>query len=520
MAAFAVAAVNFVLLAILGSYNFHFGPVHLVATYLFKPLLYLNAAFLVALVLQASTRGVESEPVETPSFRSGLRFWIAAVVIVAAVYAVSFRINLDFPDWTHRPNTMHRTPWSFFINRQYDGFYRPLTFVSLWIDNQIFGSALWGYHIQNLLLHLLNGWLVARLAVRLGLKPALARWAGIAFLAVPASFEAVIWPGARFDLMAATFTLFALERALAGSVVASTASYCLGVLSKESAYAYPLLLCALFLLRRPLGLQLRRDRWLPILYSSLGASIVLVLIRIAVYGNLGGYPDVSTGGNVNFVLTTRSFTSIATRFPAVLFLINSGAGLPVWLRITLIAYVAFLSVVLFENASAGKRTLLLVLPFLSVVPMVNMFGWMTQFAQEGRYLYHPVVWIVFVLVCAVRPLRFGSVLLTCWIVIMASAALFNTLAYIKMIRVVGVAVAEAATSCRNASCCRTLWLRDVPRDLYGAFYFHYQVAHDLEKALPGVAVSSKTAGAPEPGCTVELQWTDQNRWLQTSSETR
>ncbi len=511
-AAFILALSNFVLLTSIGHYDFRLGPVHLAATYLFKPLLYLNAAFLIALALQSRLQSSCDQSAETGSFNAELAFWVPSLAIIAAVYGISFRINLDFPDWTHRAITSGAQPWSFFIRRQYDGFYRPLTFVSMWIDNQIFGSALWGYHVQNLGLHLLNGLLVARLAFRLGLRLALARWTGIAFLAVPASFEAVIWPGARFDLMAAAFTFFALERALAGAISMSTAAYCLGVLCKESAYAYPLLLGALFLLRRPLGLRLPRERWFPMFYATIAATIVLLLIRIAIYGNLGGYPDVVHGGNVNFVLNSKTFSSAITRLPAALFLINSGAGLPLWLRITLIAYAALLAFVLLAGATAGRCTLLLVLPFVAVVPMLNMFGWMTQFAQQGRYLYHPVIWIVFVLTCALGSLRFSSIALTAWVAIMAAAALFNTLVYVRMLRTVGIAVADATRACKSAGCCRTLVIQDLPRDFDGAFYFHYQVMHDLQTALPGISIQTEDTNRPLSECTVDLQWTNQNKW--------
>ncbi len=510
-AAFVLAAINFAILAIVGHYDFRIGPVHLAATYLFKPLLYLNAAFLIAFAWAFSKSPPQEAHAANTSFHARPLFWLACIVLVALVYGISFQINLDFPDWTHRSLTSGVKPWSFFLHRQYDGFYRPLTFVSLWLDHWIFGNALWGYHVQNLLLHLLNGFLVARLAFRLGLKQCAAEWAGIAFLAVPASFEAVIWPGARFDLMAAAFTFLALERALAGAVWVSTAAFCLGVLCKETAYAYPLLIAGLFLLRRPLGLFLPKRKWMAVLSSAIAAAVLLVLVRIAVYGNLGGYPDLA-GGNVNFVFTTKTFTSVFTRLPAALFLINTGAGLPIWLRLTLLAYVAFLSLVLFSGVSAWRRTLLLLMPFLAVVPMLNMFGWMTQFAQQGRYLYHPVIWIVFVLVCAISTLRFRRMLLTAWVLIMMSAALFNTLAYVRMLRVVKVAVIAAAGACKDASCCRTLYLSDLPRDLYGAFYFHYQVAHDVERALPGVSVVSEGAAVPASSCSVNLRWTEHNAW--------
>jgi hypothetical protein len=454
---FLVAGANLIALAIVGQYDIRFGPVHLAATYLFKPLLYVNSAFLLALVL-SYRRGLtpDAESPQAGSLWPDRRFWIAAVGLVAAMYLISFRINLDFLDWTHRATTSHVSPWSFFTHRQYDGFYRPLTFVSLWLDDRVFGPNLWGYHIQNVVIHLVNGFLIARLAFKLGLNPTAAQWSGLAFLAVPASFEAVIWPGARFDLMSGAFVFFSLERALSGAVWMSTAAFAVGVLCKETAYAYPLLLVALFLVRRPLRLALPQRKWMAMIVAAFAATAVVVAVRIGVYGNLGGYPDVVNGGNGNFVFGPRTVTSVFTRLPAALFLINSGAGLPAWLRACVIAYVALLAVLLFQGISAGRWTLLIVMSFIAVIPIANMFGWMTQFAQQGRYLYQPVIWIVFAIAAGISVLRGEAVLMACWTTVMAVAALFNTLAYVKMLSAVPGAVAQAAGACGEAPCGRML----------------------------------------------------------------
>jgi len=91
-------------------------------------------------------------------------------------------------------------------------------------------------------------------------------------------------------------------------------------------------------------------------------------------------------------------------------------------------------------------------------PMLNMFGWITPFGEQGRYLYHPAVWVVLALAAAIPPVRLGRVLRGAWVTIMMSAALFNTLAYVKMLRSVDIAAADAAASCKKANCCETLYL--------------------------------------------------------------
>ncbi len=511
LAAFLLAALNLVVLAIVGQYDVRLGPIHLAATYLFKPLLYLNGAFLLALALQYRNEGIDTAPAGEVRFHAGRTFWWCAVAVVVLLYAVSFTINLDFGDWTHRNITTHVSPFSFFAHRQYDGFYRPLVFLSLWLDNRIFGPALWGFHIQNVAWQLLNGYLLARLAFRLGFEASLARWAGIAFLVLPESFEAVIWPGARFDLMAAGLVLFALERALAGATGWSLVGYFVAGLCKETTYAYPLLLGGLFVLRGRLALPLPRRTWLQLLGSTFIVTVVLALIRVAIYGNLGGYPGGAGGKPINFILTPATFTSIITRMPATLFLVNTGAGLPVWLRATFIGYVVLLAYALLRGASAGRRTWLLAFPFLAVVPLMNMFGWMTPFAQQGRYLYHPAVWVILSVAAALYSLRHREVLMGCWIGLMMLGALFNTLVYVRMMHEATVVAQQAADKCKVSQCCRAMYVSNLPRDLYGAFYFGNQVARDLERDLPGVSVESTDAPAGA-SCAVRLRWTAENRW--------
>lgn len=503
--AFALAAINFFALAIVSHYDVRFGPIHLAAGYLFKPLLYLDASFLIVLALRYQRESAYM-PQRCESFASPAWFLAVSAAAIVAIYAISVSINLDFPDWTHRTITSHMHAWDFFTRKQYDGFYRPLVFVSLWLDWKIFGNALWGFHIQNLLLHFLNAWLAARLAFRLGFDQSLSAWTGLAFLAVPASFEAVIWPGARFDLMASAFTLLALERALAGAAITAAVAYSLGALSKETAYAFPLLLAALFLMRKSFAPTLSIRQWGRVLVGVFAATLVMLVVRVAIYGNLGGYPDVAkgAGNNVNFQLHAKTFTGIATRLPAAVFLINTGAGLPLWLRADLIVFTGLLAVVVFSRANAGRWTALLILAVLSVLPMLNMFGWMTQYAQQGRYLYHPVIWVVIVMAAAIAKMRWRRALFPLWIGTMLVAALFNELVYVSMMRVIRTATSEAVQACNNAGCCRNLYLAGMPWSWNGAFYFQYQVVHDVQAALPKVSVTA--TAPPQQTCALVLDW--------------
>ncbi len=142
------------------------------------------------------------------------------------------------------------------------GFYRPIGLASWLLSALISGSDPTGWRIANLLLHLLNGWLVYRLVVRLA-GPRDARgsaWlAAAAFWLYPLAPETSVWIAGRYDLLALSGALFACERHLASrrlfdtSRMLSLAGLAFALGSKEAAITAP----ALFFL---LGLAASGER--------------------------------------------------------------------------------------------------------------------------------------------------------------------------------------------------------------------------------------------------------------------
>ena len=119
VAAFCLTAINVLLISILGGYDIRVGALHPVANDLFKPLLFLNGAFFAVLAVRAGKPGANPAPAPGHGVISP-GFLLASAAITAALYAISFRINLEFPDWTHRVTTNGRDMASFFWQRQYD----------------------------------------------------------------------------------------------------------------------------------------------------------------------------------------------------------------------------------------------------------------------------------------------------------------------------------------------------------------------------------------------------------------
>jgi protein O-mannosyl-transferase len=118
-------------------------------------------------------------------------------------------------------------------------YYRPLVTASFALDHAVHGDNAAGYHLTNLILHLVNALLLFFLVKRAGARPAVASLLACCWALLPRLAEAAAWISGRTDLLAGTFALAALlawgpkgwRRVLAALFLA------LGMFSKESAVA-------------------------------------------------------------------------------------------------------------------------------------------------------------------------------------------------------------------------------------------------------------------------------------------
>lgn len=90
------------------------------------------------------------------------------------------------------------------------GLYHPFTLLSLSIDHQLWQGNPFGFHLTNLLLHLLNVCLVYFLILRLTEKPWAAFLAALLFGMHPMHLESVAWISARKDVLYVFFYVFSL----------------------------------------------------------------------------------------------------------------------------------------------------------------------------------------------------------------------------------------------------------------------------------------------------------------------
>ncbi|MEO8377599.1 MAG: hypothetical protein ABI579_08000 [Candidatus Sumerlaeota bacterium] len=123
--------------------------------------------------------------------------------------------------------------------------WRPLSLAMFMIiDRDLFHANAALSHGLNLLVHALNGWLLFLLARKLGMRDAMAMFAGLFFLVHPLVSEVVLCAGFGFDLLAVFFSLLTIlftmraseGAAIDGRYLAAAITACLlGLAAKENA---------------------------------------------------------------------------------------------------------------------------------------------------------------------------------------------------------------------------------------------------------------------------------------------
>ena len=136
--------------------------------------------------------------------------------------------------------------------------YWPMTYTTFWLESQCWGLRPFGYHLTNVLLHVLNSLLVWVLLHRLRVPGA---WLAAAVFALhPVHVESVAWIIERKDVLSGCFSLLALLAYLRFDRTGRWTAYALAlglfvgaVLSKSMAISLPVVIAV--------GLWWKRERF-------------------------------------------------------------------------------------------------------------------------------------------------------------------------------------------------------------------------------------------------------------------
>jgi len=173
--------------------------------------------------------------------------------------------------------------------------YYPLVHSVFWIAHHVWGDSTLGYHLLNILLHLLSVLLLVRILLYLGVPGGAAWLAGAIFALHPVQVESVAWmtelkntlSGVFFFAAALVYLKFDRERTRKYYAIAHVL-FVLGLLSKSAIATLPVSLLAVFWWKRG-KLQWKRDAvpLLPFFVLGIASGLFTAWMEHHVYGAEG-----------------------------------------------------------------------------------------------------------------------------------------------------------------------------------------------------------------------------------------
>jgi hypothetical protein len=237
-------------------------------------------AFLAALLLAP-----ESKPAGA-GFRLPLA---AALALVALAYVPNLRDPFLSDDYILATRATISAALPAVTTPGGDGSFRPLGYLYFGLLRAVFGPNSFAWHIVALAIHLANSALLYFIVKTLWDRPPIPALAALFFGLHGTRPEAVVWSAGNFDLLACGFTFAATLCALRRRALAAAALAALAILSKESAYAAPLVILGF----AAAGGKLREAR--NAIFAVTGVCLALFIYRWTLFHGPGGYIDPATG---------------------------------------------------------------------------------------------------------------------------------------------------------------------------------------------------------------------------------
>jgi hypothetical protein len=297
--------------------------------------------------------------------------------------------------WNARIRTLHDVLETSFVKpRPGDLFFRPVGYLSYWLDYKWAGVDPVRWNLWNIGLHLLNTALVWKFARKLCCGAWGALIAALLFALNGTRCETVAWVGARFDLLATFFALAALLaiiRFIDGSEIRWLVFGCLcglaAFLSKESSYS----LFLLVLLIMPFRDTSHRSR---IVKSAAGLLVVcgiVLIFRTWFLHGLGGYTTSTGAFTVLHFSATRTLKALLFRQWAILLFPLNWTSTDLLLKITLpILLIASAAMAYYSVARRALLATTLLWVVASVLPAQHLLL-IGQDMSGSRILYLPAV---------------------------------------------------------------------------------------------------------------------------------
>jgi len=397
-----------------------------------------------------------------------------------------------------------------------DGFYRPVSYVSMALTASYAGLSPFHWHMVGFALHATNSILVLLLAGALGFSRLPALFAAALFAAHATRPETVVWVAARADLLAAFFVLLALlafirswdgpaRTALlyrSGSVLAMILAF----LSKESSYTFPLLL-VVFLAWK--GVWHSKRAWYALL-PFIAVAMGFLTWRWILFGGVGGYLDKAGQPEVFSLGIVPILKTLTLRLWAILFFpINWSTQPGLLLGISLVLYLGAL--LWLVHVPAQRRQIALPLGFvlaLALPPLQQLL--IGADLQKARILYLPSVGFCLLLAAAISQFKSRQ-----QSVVALAILAFNVAALQHNLDAWRYASQKAESACAVAAACATgrtgkIAVLGLPGSLGGVYFFANGFADCVEMHRHGDPLAVDLQSPSESVDSCVLSWDDAN----------
>lgn len=349
---------------------------------------------------KSTSQNTQSRSAAGTSSMGGLAIWAPLIIIVftGLLYNQSLNNGFLFIDddyYVLKNQYLRDLSWNgiqAIFTHFYSFNYHPLTTISNLLEFSIWGLNPLPYHLFNLLLHLLNIWLVFRLAERLSGRFITAMVVSVLFAIHPMHVESVAWIAERKDVLYSAFYIGSLLAYLRycdsgnkAHYVVSIILFLLSCLSKSAAVTLPVLLLAIdFYRSRKISGSVITEK-LPYLALSVLFGVLAIMSQRA-GGALNDMSFFYSFTDRIFILTTGlAAYFVKLVWPSGLAAIHyfpdlHGGSLP-WYYF---ASVPFLIIIgwLSARRSARRREILFGLTFFLIAISV-----MLQFVTVGAAVY-------------------------------------------------------------------------------------------------------------------------------------
>lgn len=148
--------------------------------------------------------------------------------------------NPYIKSWRYLPQMLSQDAGNIWAVTNYWSYWRPVFSISLALDYSLWGLNPFGFHLTNILLHVINTVLLYLLGKKLQNSTSAGLFASLLFALHPIQAHAVNVVATRGDLLAALFSLISLHAFFSKRTIPFAIALMLALLSKETSIVFPL----------------------------------------------------------------------------------------------------------------------------------------------------------------------------------------------------------------------------------------------------------------------------------------